>query len=282
MKESTLRPEPYVGVSGVVSPDQQHEIESYVAEMGLTQRRLLLGVKAVHKTQFLDIENKYGQAWYPVGPDAFNKALAPKTENTTSLAIAQTYLDQDMVENAGYRELFMDRLLQRGGPWIDGIQFDMLPWHSDSKMLHFLENLKQRTGTKILLQVHQPAMDKLTPSEAASMLGDFGNSLDYVLFDASHGTGKRLNTAALTDYLSAVYEEKTIANTGFAIAGGLNETAVREDLPEVIDKFPDVSWDAEGQLHPIVPHDSERPLDMSIVRAYLEASRRVIVTSEQA
>ena len=59
----------YVGVSGVTSPDTERELESINLKSGLAEkgRLLALGVKAVHKTQYLDIENKYGTEWYPVG-----------------------------------------------------------------------------------------------------------------------------------------------------------------------------------------------------------------------
>lgn len=61
------RMQPYVGVSGVVSPRQQSELEQMFVDSGLrsTGRRLQLGVKAVHKTQYLDTINKFGEAWYP-------------------------------------------------------------------------------------------------------------------------------------------------------------------------------------------------------------------------
>ena len=274
MIEPSQRPDAYVGISGVVSAEQQTEIEQYAETIELNTRRLMLGVKAVHKTQFLDIENKYGPAWYPVGEAAFTSALRSRGSRDGSLAIAQTYLDPDLVENPGYRFFFMNRLLQRGAPWIDGIQFDMLPWHTHPEMLDFLEELKERTATKILLQVHRPAMNTLSPEGVAGILGEYRDTLDYVLFDSSHGTGKRLDTSALIEYLSAVYESPELTNTGFALAGGLNRDTVLEELPKVLEKFPDISWDAEGQLHPATA-TNERPLDMKIVSGYLKAAKEV-------
>jgi hypothetical protein len=108
------RPPPYVGVSGVITPGQQEELEQLAVTSGLTGRRiLLLGVKAVHKTQFLDVENKYGPEWYPVGADAFTAALEPRPEPGGTLAVAQLYLDVDHVADAAYRDAFMARVRAR-------------------------------------------------------------------------------------------------------------------------------------------------------------------------
>ncbi len=56
---------PYVGVRGVVGVGQQLALSGSTSSSGLAAHRLLLlGVKATHKTQWLDVPNKYG-AWFP-------------------------------------------------------------------------------------------------------------------------------------------------------------------------------------------------------------------------
>lgn len=276
MNERAERPKPYVGVSGVVSPEQASDIQTVARASGLLDqnRRLALGVKAVHKTQFMDIENKYGQAWYPVGDFAFRTAVHDTREKSEAITVAQTYLDIEYVNNPGYREAFADRIFERGASWIDGIQFDMLPWHSDPAMLPFLETLKEKHDSLIFLQCHADAMENLGPKGAARALGRYA-CVDYVLFDASHGTGKRLDTDNLKRFLDAAYSEPSLSTTGIALAGGLNGLIVREELPKVVSDFPDVSWDAEGQLHPLNAHRA-RPLAMPLVHDYLHASQEVL------
>lgn len=272
------RPIPYVGVSGVVSPEQQQTIEAFADSINLRQsRQLILGVKAVHKTQFLDIKNKYGQEWYPIGEEQFGAALAPKTQTTPSLAVAQTYFDPAYIDNPGYRDYFTDRIFRRGEQWIDGIQFDMLPWYAQPEMLDFLVKLKSKHDTKLFLQVHKPAMESLGPHGVVEALGPYAEILDYVLFDSSHGTGKKLDAPKLMSFLEQAYSHEALNSVGFAIAGGLNGTIIRDELPQVVSEFPDVSWDAEGQLHP-AKADKTMPLDMAIVSDYLEASRTVAGT----
>ena len=269
--------QPYVGVSGVVSPLQQRNLESISEEFALIERGrvLALGVKAVHKTQYLDVENKYGNEWYPVGQEAFASALRKADPADTSLNVAQAYLDVDHVHDADYRNDFVARIAERGEPWLQAVQFDMLPWHKDTATLSFLEDLKNTHSLQILLQCHKAAMEDLGPTGVTRRLGSYAHVLDYVLFDSSHGTGLRLDTARLDPFIAEAYTAFDPSQTGVALAGGLNGQIVREDLPPMLEKYPNLSWDAEGQLHP-VNADNKRPLDMQVTREYLKASSEIL------
>lgn len=271
------RPQPYIGVSGVVSPGMQFAIELTADRVGLedTGRLLALGVKAVHKTQFLDVENKYGRDWYPVGAEDFTDALWPQDDKGFSIGVAQAYLDVDHVLDPEYRRHFTSRIMARGAPWIQGIQFDMLPWHADPQMLDYLEDVKNRYGIPVFLQCHKEAMHELGPKGVARRLGQYAASIDYLLFDASHGTGTRMDAASLDPYLEEAQSQTNLESTGLAIAGGLDAKSVREDLSELVAKYPILSWDAEGRLHP-VNTDGKRPLDLDVVHDYLVASVDVL------
>lgn len=277
------RPKPYVGISGVTSPEQQRHYEQVFHEVGLHDegRRLAVGVKAVHKTQYLDINNKYGPAWYPVGEAAFQSAATESTDAQESINVAQAYLDVAYVGDPKYRQDFTERIFCRGEPWIDGIQFDMLPWHSDAAIAPFLSEVKRSYPDKlVLLQCHGAAMEELGSKRSVRLLGSLATAIDYVLFDASHGTGKRLEVARLRPFLDEASSSDVLSSVGLAVAGGLNARAVREDLPGILDEFPQISWDAEGQLHPVNSR-GERPLDDSIVSDYLGASRDVLRASSR-
>ena len=266
------RPVPYVGVSGVVSPAQQALLTGMCTEVGFPDiRRLLLGVKATHKTQWDSIENKYGQSWYPVGVQGFTDAIDPHVAPHQQWPVVQVYLDVDHVGEASYREAFMERLLTRGSAWLAGIQFDMLPWHDNLEIESFLWWLRETTGLPVLLQCHGPAMELLGPDGAARRLGELADVIDFVLFDASHGTGKRLDVDRLDTFVNAAYSHTALDQVGVAVAGGLSPTTVTEDLSALVAKYPDLSWDAEGSLHPVTSEGS-RPLDMATVRGYLSAS----------
>lgn len=269
--------QPYVGVSGVTSPEFQALLENAAenAKLPSKGRLLALGVKAVHKTQFLDIENKYGAEWYPVGESAFNSALRHDSHNPNTIAVAQTYLDINHVEDERYRKEFLKRIIRRGEPWLQAIQFDMLPWHTNSAMLEFLDYVKGH-GVEVFLQAHKNAMEALGPNGVTRKLGQYAHSVDYILFDSSHGTGTRLDTEALRPFIDTAYQNLDLSQTGVALAGGLNGEVVRNDLPELVEQYPQLSWDAEGQLHPI-NKNGKRPLDLVITTEYLQASSDILI-----
>ncbi len=268
--------QPYVGVSGVVSPEVEASLESMAIKCGLPDRNrvLALGVKAVHKTQFLDVENKYGKDWYPVGKDSFQHALRHNNRNLGTIGVAQAYFDVDHVNDGEYRARFLGRIVQRGEPWLEAIQFDMLPWHSNNEMWDLLEEVKQH-GLAVFLQAHGVAMSALGPKDSVRILGQHPELLDYVLFDSSHGTGTRIDSSALEPFIAEAHEQFDLSQTGIAIAGGLNSEIVREDLPQLLARYPNLSWDAEGQLHP-KNENGKRPLDLNVTEDYLFASSAVL------
>ncbi len=289
MNTGERRPTPYVGVSGVVchkdimpsglisTEPQQLFLEAYARNAHLfdTGRLLALGVKATHKTQFQDSENKYGDEWYPVGEQAFTDALGPKERHTHSLGVAQMYLDVHHVHDAEYRHAFVGQTVRRGQKWLRAVQFDMLPWHDNDEMLEFLGTVRWRHNVKTLLQCYNQAMEELKPKGVVQKLGRFAGNIDYILFDASHGTGKRMDAQRLDGFLEEAYSSEALNGVGFAVAGGLNAAAVQEDMPLLLEKYPDLSWDAEGQLHPL-NNVGKRPLQMDAAKAYLRASADVL------
>lgn len=264
--------QPYVGVSGVVNPEIEASLEAMAVECGLREKNriLALGVKAVHKTQYLDIENKYGKDWYPVGEDSFRHSLRHDNLNPDTIGVAQAYFDIKHVHEREYRARFLGRIIQRGEPWLQAIQFDMLPWHSNDEMWDFLEDVKQ-SEVDTFLQVHGEAMNTLGPKDSVRALSQHSELLDYVLFDSSHGTGKRLDSLALEPFIAEAHEKLDLSQTGIAIAGGLNSEIVREDMPQLLSRYPNLSWDAEGRLHP-ENASGKRPLDLDVARSYLHAS----------
>lgn len=274
------RPRPYVGVSGVTTPAQRAWLTGWAHALHLGEHRdLLLGVKATHKTQYLGVENKYGKDWYPVG-DAFADALTPEPSIDPALGppnvlgVAQVYFDVEHVNDPGYRREFIDRIVERGAGWLTGLQFDLLPWHVAPWTADFLDGLRDRHELQIYLQCHDPAMHGLGPAAVADRLASLSTGLDYVLFDASHGTGKRLDVRALDRFLEAAHTHRGLAGVGFGVAGGLSAAAVTDDLPALLTRYPDLSFDAEGALHP-ARTDGSRPLDLAVAADYLRAAAAV-------
>ena len=266
------RPQSYVGVSGVVSPEQQYRLEQYKLPLMAVDRKLLLGVKAVHKTQWLDTPNKYGPTWYPIG-DTIADSVRPATGN--SMLAAQVYLDLAEARRQGitdYPARFMEKLIQRTGGWLDAVQFDLLPWDDQDYSELFEEMILAKPDLDILLQCQGPIMDAHSPQEIAKRLEYYKQYVSYVLFDASHGTGTRLDTNALRPYVAEASEKDWL---GVGVAGGLSGAVVEQDLPELLGDYPHLSFDAEGSLHENLDPNNKR-LTLTSVDHYLSTAVSVI------
>jgi hypothetical protein len=264
------KPVPYVGVSGVVSPEQQQWIRETAQPIIDRGRALLLGVKAVHKNHWLEIENKYGPEHYPVGKD-----IGGSVESTSEdeLLVAQVYLDLQAAAQEGesnYEVRFIDKLLGRAA-WT-GVQFDMLPWH-ENEYTGLFGRIKKEAPL-VLLQCHGDIMQKLSPHKVSELLRSYTGLVDYVLFDASHGKGVTLNPDALEPFVDAASE---LTGIGVGVAGGLDErTVLSPEFQKLLAHYPDLSFDAEGKLRP----EGKGALDQDATRAYLASAARVVRRSE--
>lgn len=271
----TERPTPYVGVSGVVNPEQQAKLHEIWDTIGV-RRVLALGVKATHKTQWDDIENKYGAAWYPVG-DAIAGAMS--AERTDELRVAQVCLDTPTASRPGgreYEKAFIDRLLARTGDMLNAIQFDMLPWDSQAKTGLFAHIKEARPDMTILVQANKHQMAAHGPKELVRRLNWYDvrgeKYIDRVLFDASHGTGERLDVGNLEQFVREAIAETEF---GVGIAGGLHGPIIREELAGILARYPGrLSFDAEGQLHK--NPDGSTGLNMAAAEDYLRAAGDVL------
>jgi hypothetical protein len=290
------RPQPYVGVSGLVdyyhtepSGLKVHEpnqlfVEAAAINSGLfeTGRLLAMGVKAIDQCQwgnqpFQRWDTTYGSEWYPVGEEEFANALPLKQKHPQTLRVAQTYMDpRKMYQDPGNFHKFMNDIHWRGRSWINAVQFDSLPWHRDEKLLENIGITRRYFLSQTILQCHEFAMGKLGADGVAKMLGRHAASLDYISFDMSHGQGQDLDPKFLEKYLDAVYSSDQLKNVGFVVAGGLDAKTVQELLPALLEKYPDLSWDAEGKLHRL-NNIGTQPLQIDPgVKEYFLSSVRVI------
>lgn len=269
------RREPYVGVSGVVSPEQQtallaNDIEERLAN---TARRLAIGVKATHKPQFDDIENKHGRQWYPVG-DEISSALNPDIRSTFNIVQAQ--LKQEHVDtNQAYPELFFDKIRSRTSSVLDAIQIDQLRYEqSPEKYAHVIRAMSS-IGLQTIVQCHSFAMEA-GPQEAMKALEILADKteIDYVLFDASHGRAEELNPGILKRFLEVAYNDPYFSDKGtnFGIAGGLSGENLKPLLGQIMQDYPDISWDAEGRLHDKKKAGGTGSLNLDRSKHYLEQS----------
>lgn len=270
------RMQSYVGVSGVVSPEQQASlVEAGHDQLQNLGRRLALGVKATHKPQFDDQENKYGRLWYPVG----NEAAHSLHHRFPTFNIAQTYLEPTYIEDsAAYPQEFMTKISARMRDYLDAVQIDLLRFEKDPERYAHVFRAMADTGLQRIVQCHGYAMEE-GPKPALESLKKLirGRELNYILFDASHGRGQALNADALLPFIEAAYADKDFADMGtnFGVAGGLNPDNLEQLLPKILQDFPEVSWDAEGQLHDAISEGGDGSLNMERTRRYLVRSAQI-------
>ena len=275
MLRNRNRREAYVGVSGLVSPEQQEALISDDIEQRLanTGRRLAMGVKAAHKPQIDDAENKHGRNWYPVS-DAISTALDPNIRSTFNIVQAQ--LKPELVEtNHTYPRMFFDTIRSRTASVLDAIQINQLRYERQPERYTHVIRAMSSLGLQTIIQCHSHAM-KAGPDEALKALQTLTEKLevDYILFDASHGRGKELNPDVSKRFLEVAYNNSHFSDNGtnFGIAGGLSEETVEPLLSNLLQDFPDISWDAEGRLHDKIKHGGTGSLNLDRAKSYLEQS----------
>jgi len=268
-----------IGVSGVSSPEQQAELSAHANEVFDSKDiadgpSLTLGVKAVHKTQWLDVENKYGSSWYPVGEEQFRGALSRRVGGD---GVAQVYLEPEMLAaDPQYATNFIRRIKQRGQNWLHIIQFDMLPYHEAPEAFGYIVHEAKRdiglSEFDVIVQCHEAAMSE-GPKVAIEKLKRLSpDEIDHILFDASHGKGKEMNPDKLAPFLEEMASDPDMDHVGFGIAGGLDAAVVEKHVLKLRRSFPYLSWDAEGKLH----QTADGSLDMEAAKAYLTASAEVL------
>ena len=271
------RNQPYVGVSGVVNPEQQRElVEVAQYELHATARRLALGVKATHKPQYEDVENKYGPLWYPVGNDII-KALDHRVQTYN---IAQTYLEPEFIENdPDYPRAFMGKLNARMRDYLDAVQIDLLRFDTDPERYQHVFRAMAATGMQTIVQCHGYAMEEGPKSALDKLKRLVGErEIGFVLFDASHGRGQEMNPEALLPFIEAAYNDRDLAHkmTNFGVAGGLHAGNLEELLPKLLREFPELSWDAEGRLHDSIADGGDGSLNMDRTKQYLVRSAALL------
>lgn len=274
---SSERPKPYVGVSGVVNSEQQAMLREFSPMFHGIGRQLALGVKAVYKTQWLDTVNKFGSDWYPMGEEIRGCLVADREDE---LRVAQVFFDQDTARQEhgnDYERRFIEKLLGRTGTMFNALQFDLLPWDSRGYTDLFSGIRAARPDMKIIVQAHKWQMQQHEPPELVRRLNLYAfpnrdRLIDYVLFDASHGTETRMDIEELSRFVEAAYRE---TNFGIGVAGGLSAEVVEHDLPRLLKYHPDLSFDAEGQLH-LNENPRDRSLNVAATKGYLAAAKKAI------
>ncbi len=254
----------YVGVSGMGTAEQQRAASVAFDEAGLRAlgRRMLIGVKATTRIQVDETEARRGSDWYPVGD-----ALKHMLYSSDSVNVLQLYAD-DWTNLTDRALPLMDRSMERAEAWLDGLQFDLLPWFEEGTSLQIIKKYAPMVEGPVILQCYGDIMRRQPPEAVIERLKRVQGYVSHVLFDASEGRGELMDSDALSVWVEAL-EASDLAMAP-VIAGGLGAASVSTLLPTVVRRFGDVSWDAESSLH------TNNVLDIQKITEYFTASAAVL------
>jgi small basic protein len=149
------------------------------------------------------------------------------------------------------------------GPNLQAIQLDMV-WPDPGEIIAFREAYPD---IRIIIQINTKAFERIgeDPSELVIALAEYGDSVDYVLLDRSMGKGVAMDPKTMFPYLRVLD-----GLYGLVVAGGLGPNTFRLAKP-IVDVFPDVSLDAQGQLRPSGSYYDPIDWDMAI-RYFVESA----------
>jgi hypothetical protein len=246
---------PYIGVTDVISRKQAERLLK-VFEAHLpngSNYKFHVGVMTSYK-----VMNGL--------PTKFEKAF-PKTRDIAGIFLPDgTYNCVHYIDYYGHgRPSFEDDLaevISLGGENLHAVQLDMI-WPDPESIGKVNGHLKD---VEIILQIGEKAFDEVDedPDELAERLDDYNGVVNRILLDRSMGTGKVMDAEWLLPFALAI--RKRFPKMGLVAAGGLGSDTLQAVEP-LLDEFPDLSIDAEGQLKKI--KDTLEPLDTNLAEQYL-------------
>lgn len=233
-----MRPEPYVGISGVMHSHEIRDILS-VFETAPLPCPIAFGVLTSKKT-VSGMANRYPKRY----PLVANLADIFSAQDSRALNIVHYSADDDdgLIAN-------LKAIVELAGPNCDGVQINMgdkdgaATSPSPYKVAKFAA---QYPRMRIIVQVNARA-----PSVVVSRrVREYAYSATDVLLDGSYGNGcDFFSSASNTEHVKTLLNvlRSAYPHLGIGIAGGLSD----ETLPQVEHLFAggvDLSTDAEGRL----------------------------------
>jgi len=245
---------PYIGICDFPTSIQALALSKMMSAESnpLSQRLLMVGVMISRKT-LNGIPSKWTKVWPP--KEQLRRIFVQHHRAFNCLHYAD-FDGEDVFLNLLRASTF-------GGPNLDALQLDMI-WPDINALWDFRDT---REDLKIVLQVNSRAMEQLDndPERVALRIEEYSPAINYVLLDKSMGRGQGMDAQALLPYCRAI--RACTPELGLAVAGGLGPDTLHLAEP-VVDEFPDVSLDAQGQLR--VNGSSLDPIDWGRAVIYLK------------
>ncbi len=258
--------QPYVGVTDFTSRDQVIEAKKFLAPRSI--HRLHVGAMTSYKVQngiktFTGWEN----IW--LNEEGLKKLFSDDDDVFNVIH----YADYDNPPLT--TSLDLHEAIRRSGPYLHGLQLDMV-W-PEVKIVKEIKS--QHPSIEIILQIGKDAVKELDNSleKVLEKALNYLDCVDYFLIDFSMGKGEPLNPEVTLEYLRMF--TKVIPIEKIAIGGGLGPETTHL-LKPIVEVFPRISWDAQGQMRK--PKSQTTPIEMPRVISYVYESSMLAYESLQA
>lgn len=254
--------QPYIGISGFMSPEEVEACCAFLPTATERQRRLMIGVLASSKT-VNGIPNNYPKK-YPKR-EHWGQIFSKKPETINALHFHCESQDQS---DRTYGELM--RALEYCQNMVEIFQLNMV-W-PESKVVHRVKS--QYQWIKFLLQINlrMHGYSSMPQHQLATNLRRYNGLIDYFLIDYSGGIGCQLKPELLLEYLTEIKNQNPQAQ--LAIAGGLKAENLRPLLEKIVSAYPDISIDAESGLRD--NSEGGGQIDLEKARDYLTEAFSVL------
>lgn len=262
----------YIGVTGFMSRQEvELVLQTLPSNFGVVNdeqvRKLMVGMLISGKT-IKGIPNKWPKR-YP-SPEVIPTIFVedPRVLNLVHYNTSEKDPERIVEE--------MCQIEEMSGPHFHGFQLNMV-WPSVFMIIQkwLTKNVpsgysrKQKT---IVLQCGGRAMAQFnhSPGQLVEKLTEYEGVVDYVLIDPSGGLGTPFDTGFAINFLKELFETTCLPTMNFGIAGGLSPKTLPDLLVPILERFPEISIDAEGRLRTI-----EDNLSIEIANEYLELSENL-------
>lgn len=244
---------PYIGITDFMTADQVKKMLGAFNshKRAGSQRQLHVGVMMSHKT----LHNKETR---------FVSAFPRKEDICKIFFTNQTMNCLHYVDYVGEPSFVEDlsSAISYGGSNLHAVQLDMV-WPDPRMLLKVLFSIKR---PEIILQIGQKAFEQVhdDPVQVVAQLTKYEGLVQRVLLDRSMGMGKILSPGNLIPFIIAI--KKALPQIGIAVAGGLGPSMLDVIIP-LVERYPDISIDAQGRLRP--SGSNLEPVNWDMARSYL-------------
>lgn len=247
---------PYVGITGFATRAEAEAVYACYEQFKCSSERLLhVGVMTSYK-QLHGIES----SWKDVFPKPDSIADLFPEEGTYNCL---HYADYD--NNPGLKETLVNAVIF-GGEHLHALQLDMV-WPDPNDL--FQEISVHDHKIEVILQVGENALNAVdnNPQKLVEKLAWYQGVVDRILLDKSMGRGLGMSAKELLPYAEAISTH--YKDWGLVAAGGLGPKTLHLLEPLIIE-FPNISFDAQGQL--CENGNARNPLNIDACCEYLQQS----------